>query len=269
MPPDRLGLWPAGTTKALRRLFFQTETLRAIDKFHVANVKSVKLLVRSFCVREIGHAQQCRQRSIAEPCLGRCGTLRMLNWRPSAHAPAWLSKSQAENARKLSDCAGYLRHKPILTQASRSQAAGAKGGEWAQAVGRSRGGRTSKIHCLADDRGRPVAFALTPGNVADISMAMPLLAAIARPNRLIADKAYDADSLRSWLKIRRIQAVIPSTATRTVPYPLDRAVYRRRNLIERLFCRLKNWRRLATRYDRLARNYLAALALVAAVTEWI
>jgi transposase len=100
-------------------------------------------------------------------------------------------------------------------------------------------------------------------------MAIPLLAAVAWPNRLIADKAYDADSLRKWLKIRRIKAVIPSAATRTVPYPLDRAVYRRRNLIERLFCRLKNWRRLATRYDRLARNYLAALALVAAVTEWI
>jgi transposase len=100
-------------------------------------------------------------------------------------------------------------------------------------------------------------------------MAIPLLAAVAWPNRLIADKTYDADSLRKWLKIRRIKAVIPSAATRTVPYPLDRAVYRRRNLIERLFCRLKNWRRLATRYDRLARNYLAALALVAAVTEWI
>jgi len=69
------------------------------------------------------------------------------------------------------------------------------------------------------------------------------------------------------LKIRRIKAAIPSTATRTVPYPIDRAVYRRRNLIERLFCRLKNWRRLATRYDRLARNYLAALALVAVVTD--
>jgi transposase len=52
------------------------------------------------------------------------------------------------------------------------------------------------------------------------------------------------------------------------PNPLDRVVYRRRNLIARLFCRLKNWRRLATRYDRLARNYLAALALVAVVTEW-
>ena len=114
-----------------------------------------------------------------------------------------------------------------------------KRGEWAQAVGRSRGGRTSKIHCLADDRGRPVAFALTPGNVADISMAVPLLSAVTSPKHLIADKAYDADSLRNWLKTRRIKAVIPSTATRTVPYPLDRAVYRRRNLIERLFCRLR------------------------------
>ncbi len=53
-----------------------------------------------------------------------------------------------------------------------------------------------------------------------------------------------------------------------MPYPLDRQVYARRNLIERLFCRLKNWRRLATRYDRLARNYLAALGLITAVTEW-
>ena len=92
---------------------------------------------------------------------------------------------------------------------------------------------------------------------------------MAPPKRLIADKAYDVDRLRSWLKVRRIKAVIPSTATRTVPYPLDRAAYRRRNLIERLFGRLKNWRRIATRYDRLARNFLAGLALIAVVTEWI
>jgi transposase len=126
-----------------------------------------------------------------------------------------------------------------------------------------------EIHCLADDHGRPVAFALTPGNIADISMALPLLGAVTAPKRLIADKAYDAESLRRWLKARRIKAVIPSTATRTRPYPLDRRIYRCRNQIERLFCRLKNWRRVATRYDRLAQNYLAALALIAAVTEWI
>jgi transposase len=100
-------------------------------------------------------------------------------------------------------------------------------------------------------------------------MALPLLGAVTAPKRLIADKAYDAESLRRWLKARRIKAIIPSTATRTKPYPLDRRIYRRRNQIERLFCRLKNWRRVATRYDRLAQNYLAALALIAAVTEWI
>ena len=99
-------------------------------------------------------------------------------------------------------------------------------------------------------------------------MAVPLLVSVQPPRRLIADKAYDVDSLRKWLKARRIKAVIPSTATRTVPYPLDRPAYRRRNLIERLFGRLKNWRRIATRYDRLARNYLAALALVAVAAEW-
>ena len=141
-------------------------------------------------------------------------------------------------------------------------------GEWTQAVGRSRGGRTSKIHCLADHLGRPIAFALTPGNVADITMAVPLLETVAPPPRLIVDKAYDVERLRRWLTERHVKAVIPSTATRTVPFPIDRRAYRRRNLIERLFCRLKNWRRLATRYDRLARNYLAAFALVATVSQW-
>lgn len=84
--------------------------------------------------------------------------------------------------------------------------------------------------------------------------------------RLLADKAHDADSLRGWLSARNIKAVIPSTASRRTPYPLDRHIYRRRNVIERLFGRLKNWRRIATRYDRHAQSYLAAIALVA---EWL
>lgn len=100
-------------------------------------------------------------------------------------------------------------------------------------------------------------------------MAIPLLEGIATPKRLLADKAYDADKLRSWLKKRRIKAVIPSTASRAKPYPLDRAAYKRRNVIERLFCRLKNWRRIATRYDRLAENYLAGIALVSIVIAWL
>lgn len=99
-------------------------------------------------------------------------------------------------------------------------------------------------------------------------MAVPLLEQVEPPKRLIADKAYDADRLRRWLAEHRTTAVIPSTASRHKAYPLNRTAYRRRNQIERLFCRLKNWRRIATRYDRLARNYLAGLALVATVSEW-
>ena len=121
---------------------------------------------------------------------------------------------------------------------------------------------------MADDQGRPVAFALTPGNVADITMAIPIMEGLPHPGRLLADKAYDADKFRSWLKKRRIKAVIPSNATRNTPYPLDRDAYRRRNVIERMFGRLKNWRHIATRYDRLAQNHLAALALVSIVIAW-
>lgn len=143
-----------------------------------------------------------------------------------------------------------------------------KRGAWTEAVGISAGGPTSKVHALAVHQGRPVAFALTPGNVSDIPMAIPLLEGLPRPKRLIADKAYDAMSLRRWLKRRRIRAVIPSLATRTFPFPLDRKAYRRRNLIERMWGRLKNWRRIATRYDRLARNHLAGLALVSTVIAW-
>ena len=99
-------------------------------------------------------------------------------------------------------------------------------------------------------------------------MALPLLQAVVPPKRLIADKAYDAQSLRDWLKSRRVIATIPSTATRTVPYKHSRISYRRRNRIERLFGHLKYWRRVATRYDRLAWNALAAIALVSCVVAW-
>jgi transposase len=87
--------------------------------------------------------------------------------------------------------------------------------------------------------------------------------------RLVADKAYDADRLRNWLKHKGIEAVIPGRAARTSVYPINRAAYRRRNIIERMFGRLRNWKRIATRYDRLAINYLAAIALVATITQWL
>jgi transposase len=100
-------------------------------------------------------------------------------------------------------------------------------------------------------------------------MAQPLLEALAPTKRLIADKAYDADRLRQWLASRNIEAVIPARGTRASVYPIDRKAYRRRNIIERMFGRLKNWKRIATRYDRLAVNFMAAIALVALATQWL
>ena len=121
---------------------------------------------------------------------------------------------------------------------------------------------------MADDRGRPVAVLLTPGNVSDVVVAQQIVGTVCPSRRLLADRAYDAEPFRLWLRDRGTEAVIPSTRSRKKPFPLDRKAYTRRNVVERLFGRLKNWRRIHTRYDRLARNYLSAIALVAAVTAW-
>lgn len=86
---------------------------------------------------------------------------------------------------------------------------------------------------------------------------------------LLADKAYDADHWRDHLKARRIRPVIPNKANRSRPYPFNRKRYKGRNVIERMFGRLKDWRRIATRYDKKATNFLAALCLAALVCYWI
>lgn len=99
-------------------------------------------------------------------------------------------------------------------------------------------------------------------------MARPLLQAVLAPKRLIADKACDAQNLRDWLKSDWVIATIPTTATRTTPYKYSRVASWQRNRIERLFGHLKNWRRVATRYDRLARNYISAAAFVSCVIAW-
>ena len=144
---------------------------------------------------------------------------------------------------------------------------GRKRGAHHNAIGASRGGRTTKIHALTDDFGRPVAFALTPGNVHDLTGARAVLDIVRPRRRLLADRAYDARSLRDWLEERGAQAVIPPNPTRKHPHAYNKRAYRARNLIERMFCRLKDFRRVATRYDKLARNFLSAV-LIAAATIW-
>jgi transposase len=87
-------------------------------------------------------------------------------------------------------------------------------------------------------------------------------------SRLLADKGYDANSLRDRLAETKTEAVIPSTRSRKAPIPDDAEAYRDRNRIERAFGRLKDWRRIATRYDKLARNFASAVALAAVIIWW-
>jgi transposase len=122
---------------------------------------------------------------------------------------------------------------------------------------------------LTEDRGRPVAFLITSGNCHDLPAARDLLPTVPPPRRLLADRAYDANSLRGWLAEHGVKAVIPPNPTRKHPHRYDAKAYRARNLIERMFCRLKDFRRIATRYDKRADTYLSAILLAAALTWWI
>ena len=121
---------------------------------------------------------------------------------------------------------------------------------------------TTKIHALVDALGNPVAFALTQGQVSDLSQAEPLLEDFS-PEAFLADKAYDADRLILALEARGITPVIPPKVNRLIQRHCDFALYRERNLVERFFNTLKHFRAIATRYDKLARNFLSAVHLAA------
>ena len=147
-------------------------------------------------------------------------------------------------------------------------AAGGKGGPSSRPSA-ARGGRTTTLHALSDALGRPRVLLLAPGNQHDVMMAPELLRLAGPLSRLIADKAYDTNKLRQLLAEQAIDAVIPSIARRKPLIPYDPEVYRQRNLIERMFGRLKDFRRIATRYDRLAHNFLAAVCLAATLCYWL
>jgi transposase len=122
---------------------------------------------------------------------------------------------------------------------------------------------------VTDCKGRPIAFLLTPGNSSDIKAAQPLLEPLKASNQLLADKAYASDHLRAWLKKRTTEPVIPNKTNRIKPYPFKKRRYRQRNKIERMVCRLKDARRIATRYDKSARTFLNATCLIALVYWWL
>jgi len=136
-----------------------------------------------------------------------------------------------------------------------------KRGADTQAIGKSRGGRTTKIHTVVDSDGRVIAFELTGGNRHDIRPAAGLIDRLPPAKSLLADAAYDSDAFRAFLTARGTTPVIKQNPTRKRLHPFDKAAYKGRNIIERAFSHLKDWRRVATRYDKLARNFCATVII--------
>ena len=146
---------------------------------------------------------------------------------------------------------------------------GRKRGEKKQAIGRSRGGRNTKIHALADAKGRLIAILLTGGEAHDCPLAERLIDRVEEAERLLGDKACDSAELREDLKQRGTKPVIPNRSNRKRPFRFSKRLYKLRWRIETAFNRLKDFRRIATRYDKLARNYLASVCLAATLVWWI
>jgi transposase len=147
--------------------------------------------------------------------------------------------------------------------------AGAQKGALAHGNGRTKGARNTKLHAVCDEQGRPCVLVRTPGKVHDCKAAIACIEAMPPSADLVADKCYDSQALREWLEARGTKAVIPPRANRKNQYDYDKAIYRQRNVIERMFCRLKDWRRIATRFDRNVKNFMSAIALAAIVIWWL
>lgn len=133
-----------------------------------------------------------------------------------------------------------------------------------EAMGASRGGLSTKIHLAVDALGNPLRLIITPGQQAEIRQANPLIQGFSA-DYVIADKGYDADAFMTTIEASEAIAVIPPRKHRKAPRAYDEHLYRERHLVERVFQKLKHYRRIATRYERLAITYQAMLSLVATI----
>jgi transposase len=207
-----------------------------------------------------------------------------IDWTVSVDSTINRAHQHATNtARPEKDTSAATRGSKDETPATRGEPAG-------HAIGRSRGGLTTKIHHAVDGNGRPLAVVVTPGQVHD-AQVLPLLLGDIRvprlgrggprttPDALLADKAYSSKQVRAGLAVRGIRTVIPERADQQAnrkrkgrnggrPRTLDTETYKRRNIVERSFSLLKQWRGLATRYDKLAIVYRSA-AVLAAIIAWL
>ena len=144
-----------------------------------------------------------------------------------------------------------------------------KRGAERNALGRSRGGFSTKINARTNSEGLPIGVVITPGQAHDVIAFPALMQEIdCDPEQMLGDKGYDSEAVRHEIEQRGGEAAIPSTATRKIQHAVDKVLYALRNRIERFFNRAKNSRRLATRYDKLIESF-AAFVLLTCIRIWI
>ena len=144
-------------------------------------------------------------------------------------------------------------------------------------IGRTKGGLNSKLHAVCDGQGRPIIMLLSEGQMSDHKAcpelrrrgAFLLLSSLPKANELLGDKGYDSDWFRTALTERGITPCIPPRSNRKVQYHYDKALYKQRHKIENVFARIKDWRRVATRYDRCAHTFMSAISIAATLCYWL
>lgn len=148
-----------------------------------------------------------------------------------------------------------------------------------EALGHSKGGFSTKIHIQSEGRGKPMQFVLTQGQTSDVKGFDNLNVKVKvnrkgrgspkqRPRYLVGDKGYDSQAIRRTLRRQHTTPIIPKRKNAKRKLHFNRGLYRERNRVERLISRLKQFRRVATRYEKRADNYLAML-MIAAVLIWL
>ncbi|OWR00220.1 IS5 family transposase [Sphingopyxis witflariensis] len=174
-----------------------------------------------------------------------------------------LATPQAADRKTIMIDATYLK-----AHRTASSLGGKKGGP-GRLIGRTKGGMNTKLHAVTDANGRPISFFMTAGQVSDYTGAAALLDSLPKAQWMLADRGYDADWFRDALQEKGITPCIPGRKIRNKTVKYDKRRYKRRNRIEIMFGRLKDWRRVATRYDRCPKAFFSAVALAATIIFWL
>jgi len=162
---------------------------------------------------------------------------------------------------------GELRHLDCSHIKLHQDGSNPVGGQERQAIGRTKGGINTKLAAVVDSHGRAVALGLAPGQQHDLKAILPVVPAL-RGKRAVGDKGFDADNFRALLVRQRARVCIASRCNRRARPAFHRGYYRRRHQVENFFCRVKRFRRISTRYDKLAVTFLSFVQF-AAVLDWL